>query len=160
VVQLEPQEVAECRDLTIDGPGGALPLRLYRGAGTTAGTPLPCLVFYHGGGWVIGDLESHDALCRALANAAGCAVVAVDYRLAPEHRFPAAAECRLESLLGQLFGVGGGAAVIGPVALPAGASWRDCEAMCAANANCTCWILGEPGCASEPTQVLARDDDD
>jgi acetyl esterase len=91
VVQLEPQEVAECRDLTIDGPGGALPLRLYRGAGTTAGTPLPCLVFYHGGGWVIGDLESHDALCRALANAAGCAVVAVDYRLAPEHRFPAAA---------------------------------------------------------------------
>ena len=53
---------------------------------------LPGLVFFHGGGWVIGDLDSHDDLCRDLAAQAGCAVLSVDYRLAPEHRFPAAAD--------------------------------------------------------------------
>jgi acetyl esterase len=52
--------------------------------------PLPVLVWFHGGGWVIGDLESADAPCRALANRCGCIVASVDYRLAPEHRFPAA----------------------------------------------------------------------
>ena len=72
------------------GPARALRLRLYRGLGTAAAAVLPCLLFLHGGGWVIGDLESHDGICRALANAASCCVVAVDYRLAPEHRFPAA----------------------------------------------------------------------
>ena len=54
--------------------------------------PLPILVFFHGGGWVIGDLETHDATCRALAIGAGCVVVAIDYRRAPEHKFPTAAE--------------------------------------------------------------------
>ncbi|HYZ64679.1 MAG TPA: alpha/beta hydrolase [Acetobacteraceae bacterium] len=92
VLQLPRQDVAEIRDLTIPGPAGALPLRLYRGQGTAADAALPCLLFLHGGGWVIGDLESHDGLCRALANAASCRVVAVDYRLAPEHPFPAAVE--------------------------------------------------------------------
>ena len=88
-----PAPVAETRELAIAGPdGGLLPLRLYRAAGTAAGASLPALVFFHGGGWVVGDLESYDAMCRHLANAAGCAVVAVDYRLAPEHKFPAAVE--------------------------------------------------------------------
>ena len=89
--QPPPSEVSLARDLAIPGPGGDIPLRLYRPAGSSVGSPLPVLVYYHGGGWVIGDLETHDTLCRELANGSGCAVVAVDYRLAPEHRFPAAA---------------------------------------------------------------------
>lgn len=92
LLQLPPAEVAEVRDLTIPGPAGTLPLRLYRGQGTAAGDALPCLLFLHGGGWVIGDFDSHDGLCRALANAGSCCVVAVEYRLAPEHPFPAAVE--------------------------------------------------------------------
>ncbi len=92
VLGLPPEEVAEVRDLSIPGPGGPLPLRLYRGAGTSDAAALPALVFLHGGGWVIGDLDSHDGVCRRLANLAACRVVAVDYRLAPEHRFPAAVD--------------------------------------------------------------------
>ena len=92
VLQPDPPPVAEVRDLEAPAPHGALKLRLYRGAGTAPGRALPTLVFYHGGGWVIGDLDTHDGVCRHLANAAGCAVVAVDYRLAPEHKFPAAVE--------------------------------------------------------------------
>ena len=53
---------------------------------------LPVLVYYHGGGWTIGDLDTHDTLCRELCNLSGCAVVAVDYRMGPEHRFPAAVD--------------------------------------------------------------------
>ena len=86
-----PAEVAEVRDLAADGPHGTIPVRLYRPLGSGAG-PLPVLVYFHGGGWVIGDLDTHDSLCRALANASGCAVVAVDYRMGPEHRFPAAVD--------------------------------------------------------------------
>lgn len=85
-------DVAAVRDLAIDGPGGKLALRVYRGIGTSPDEPLPCMVFLHGGGWVIGNLESHDRLCRGLANKARISVVAVDYRLAPEHRFPAAVD--------------------------------------------------------------------
>ena len=59
---------------------------------------LPALVYFHGGGWVIGDLDTHDTLCRELANASGCAVVAVDYRMAPEHRFPAAVDDSVAAL--------------------------------------------------------------
>ncbi len=88
----EPQAVADVRDLKAGGPAGDIPLRLYRGAGTAAGQALPCLIFFHGGGWVIGDLDTHDRLCRQIANTAACAVVAVDYRMGPEHRFPAAVD--------------------------------------------------------------------
>jgi acetyl esterase len=85
---------------TITGPDGAppIPIRVYRTFGTgfgAAGRPgarLPAIVFFHGGGWVIGDLDSHDASCQLLAAVSGCVVVAVDYRLAPEHPFPAAVE--------------------------------------------------------------------
>ncbi|MFI4999281.1 MAG: alpha/beta hydrolase [Reyranellales bacterium] len=75
---------------TIPGPAGALAVRLYRPASAAADARLPALVYAHGGGWVFGNLDSHDVLCAQLAIEAGIAVVAVDYRLAPEHRFPAA----------------------------------------------------------------------
>jgi acetyl esterase len=85
-------EVGAVRDLAASGPAGPIPLRLYRGLGTAAGVPLPVLVYFHGGGWTIGDLDTHDIVCRTLANNAGCALVAADYRLGPEHKFPAAVE--------------------------------------------------------------------
>jgi acetyl esterase len=83
------EKVASVEDRTIPGPAGEIPVRIYTpdGAG-----PFPVLVFFHGGGFVIGDLESHDKECRALTNRGECITVAVDYRLAPEHPFPAAPE--------------------------------------------------------------------
>ena len=83
-----PVAIARTQDLTIPGPGGPLALRLYdpRSPGTK---PAPALVFFHGGGLVAGDLDTHDGVCRHLANASGTIVIAADYRLAPEARFPA-----------------------------------------------------------------------
>ncbi len=74
------------------GPAGALGLRIYTPVEAGGPGALPVLVFFHGGGWVVGNLDTHDGLCRRLANAAGCLVVSVDYRLAPEARFPAAVD--------------------------------------------------------------------
>ena len=85
----DPMPIAETRDIAIPGPGGAIPARLYRSVTTGI---LPVLVFFHGGGWVVGNIESHEAMCRHLANRAECAVVAVDYRMGPEHKFPAAVD--------------------------------------------------------------------
>src|SRR5450830_1368532 len=85
-------EVGEVRDLAASGPAGPIPLRLYRALGTAAGAPLPVLVYFHGGGWTIGDLDTHDIVCRTLANNARCAVIAADYRMGPEYKFPAAVE--------------------------------------------------------------------
>src|SRR3954467_12689076 len=81
-------EVAETRELAIPGPGGTIPARYYRAYGAEAETPLPCVTYFHGGGWVCGDLDTHDVVCRGIANHGRCAVVAVDYRLSPEHKFP------------------------------------------------------------------------
>ena len=81
--------VGSVEDRTIPGPAGEIGVRIYRPEG--AG-PFPLHVHYHGGGWVIGDLDTHDADCREICSGAGCVVVAVDYRLAPEHPFPAAPE--------------------------------------------------------------------
>jgi len=92
VTQPASPEVASVEELRADGPQGLIPLRLYRPIGHALGALLPVLVYYHGGGWVIGDLDTHDTLCRELANLSGCAVMAVEYRLAPEHRFPAAVD--------------------------------------------------------------------
>jgi acetyl esterase/lipase len=91
ILQPDPDPVAEVVNLQADGPAGAIPLRLYRGNGADKRKAQPALIYFHGGGWVIGDLETHDQVCRALANAIPAVVVSVDYRLAPEHKFPAAA---------------------------------------------------------------------
>ena len=82
-----PEPVAELRDLHAPGPAGPVPVRVYRPPTTR---PLPLILYAHGGGWVVGSLESHDKLCRILANRLEAVVVAVDYRLAPEHLYPAA----------------------------------------------------------------------
>lgn len=87
-----PPEVAKVEDLQASGPAGPIPVRLYRALGTAADERLPVLVYFHGGGWTIGDLDTHDIVCREFANLAQCAVISVDYRLAPEHKFPAAVE--------------------------------------------------------------------
>ena len=88
----EPPEVAAVRDFAVPGPRGEIPVRLYRPAGSSDGAALPVIVFYHGGGWVIGSLNTHDVVCRGLANHSGCAVLSVDYRMGPEDPFPAAGE--------------------------------------------------------------------
>lgn len=92
-LQKEPVEKVEDRPIPLDGRD--IPIRIYTPAGNA---PFPALVFYHGGGWVLGSIESHDAICRELANLASCVVVSVEYRLAPEHKFPAAVEDAYESL--------------------------------------------------------------
>jgi acetyl esterase len=91
ILQHDRAPVAETRDLTAPGPAGPIPLRLYRGMDAPTGGAQPALIYFHGGGWVLGDIESHDGVCRDIANAAKCTVISVDYRLAPEHKFPAAA---------------------------------------------------------------------
>ena len=93
-VQPESPAVGEVIELRAPGPLGPVSLRMYRpiSAAESGARLLPVLVFFHGGGWVIGDLDTHDTLCRQLANASGCAVVATDYRLAPENPFPAGFE--------------------------------------------------------------------
>lgn len=85
----EPEPLARVEDRTIPGPGGAIPVRIYA---SEPGGIHPGLVYFHGGGYVLGNLETHDAVCRALAKESGCVVVSVDYRLAPEHKFPAAVD--------------------------------------------------------------------
>jgi acetyl esterase/lipase len=92
VTQPDPPEVAEVRDLEAPGPRHPIRMRRYRGIGATAGVALPGLVYFHGGGWAIGDLDTHDVICRQIANAAGCVVISVDYALAPEEKFPAGVE--------------------------------------------------------------------
>lgn len=81
--------VAYVEDRLIPGPESEIPIRIYTPSGTG---PFPVLVFFHGGGWVLGSLETTDFLCRAVTNAAACLVVSVNYRHAPEHKFPAAAD--------------------------------------------------------------------
>lgn len=89
-----PESVADVENRTIDGPGGPLAVRIYAPSGDRGRV----VTFLHGGGWVVGDLDTHDPLCRRVANALGAVVVAVDYRLAPEHPFPAPLEDTLAAL--------------------------------------------------------------
>jgi acetyl esterase len=86
--EADPPEVAETIDGAFDGPGGAIKYRRYLPLGVEAGS-LPTLIYYHGGGFVIGTIETHDSTCRRLANRSRCQVISIDYRLSPEHPFPA-----------------------------------------------------------------------
>jgi acetyl esterase len=86
-----PAPVSSILDRTMPGPAGPVRVRIYRPAGTVARL-LPTIVYFHGGGWVIGSLEGYDLACRYFCARSGCAVVSVDYRLAPEHKFPAAVD--------------------------------------------------------------------
>jgi acetyl esterase len=83
--------IGKVEDIAADGPAGPIPLRVYTpvAAGSTA---LPAIIYFHGGGFVVGDLDCYDGPCRTLTNESGCRVISVDYRLAPEHPFPAAVE--------------------------------------------------------------------
>jgi acetyl esterase len=84
-----PEKVAKSEKRTIPGPGGQIPVQIYTPEGNA---PFPVLVYFHGGGWTVGTIESWDSFCRSLCNASGCVTVSVDYRLAPEHKFPAGPE--------------------------------------------------------------------
>ena len=89
----EPPELDQVQPLTIPSPAESIPARIYTPKQLRKVDGLaPCLVFFHGGGWVIGDLDSHDVVCRKLADEGELIVVSVDYRLAPEHKFPAAVD--------------------------------------------------------------------
>jgi acetyl esterase len=93
VTNPEPPELARVEPLSIPAPHGTIPARIYTPKQPRKANGLaPCLVFFHGGGWVIGDLESHDVVCRKLADEGELIVISVDYRLAPEHKFPAAVD--------------------------------------------------------------------
>jgi acetyl esterase len=92
-----PVPVAAVADQTVPGPAGELAVRVYTPEGSP---PFPIVVFFHGGGWVVGTLDTYDPLCRALAAATPAVVVSVDYRLAPEHRWPAAVEDAYAAALG------------------------------------------------------------
>ena len=86
------QHIGAIRDLMVDGGGGPIPARLYTPTERLGDDAAPTMLFIHGGGWMYGDLESHDAACRFQAEQSGVQILAIDYRLAPEHRFPAALE--------------------------------------------------------------------
>jgi acetyl esterase len=88
-LQGEPEAVADVADRTVPGPAGDIPVRVYRPAGDG---PKPVIVYFHGGGWVIGSIEVADKPCRTLANVVDAVVVSVEYRMAPEDRYPAAPE--------------------------------------------------------------------
>lgn len=93
VLNPEPPELESDQPLSIPAPHGAIPARIYKPRKLRKANGLaPCLVFFHGGGWVIGNLDTHDVVCRMLAHEGELIVISVDYRLAPEHKFPAAAD--------------------------------------------------------------------
>lgn len=113
----QPEEVTRVDDRLVPGPGDDIPVRVYTPAEAVA-VEAPLLLWLHGGGWVIGDLDTADATARALANGSGAVVVSVDYRLAPEHRAPAALDDALTVLAwavenGELLGIDAGRVAVG-----------------------------------------------
>jgi acetyl esterase len=90
--------VEEARDFYFPGVADTVKARYYRPLGEKPGDPLPAVVYFHGGGWTCGDLDTHDSVCRGIAVHGRCSVVAVDYRMGPEHKFPAAVEDALAAV--------------------------------------------------------------
>jgi len=90
--------VGKTENITVPSKDGGIPIRVYSPV-AAGGDPMPALVYYHGGGFVIGNVETHDGLCRVMANEGGFRVISVDYRLAPEHKYPAAFDDALAALL-------------------------------------------------------------
>ncbi len=103
----EPPNVGHVEDLSVPGPIGDIPVRYYRPKGANENAKLPVLLYFHGGGWMVGDIETHDVICRMLTNRGGFAVANVDYRLAPENKFPAAIEDSWAVVQWAAFGAGG-----------------------------------------------------
>src|SRR5215475_11399037 len=98
VMNPEPPELKSAEPLSIPAAHGTIPARIYTPKTLRTSDGLaPCLVFFHGGGWVIGNLETHDVVCRKLAHEGELIVISVDYRLAPEHRFPAAVDDAIDA---------------------------------------------------------------
>jgi acetyl esterase len=93
-----PLALEQTRDFAFPGPGGDIGARYYRPADEKPGEALPGVVYFHGGGWTCGDLDTHDSVCRGIAVHGRCAVVAVDYRMGPEHKFPAAVDDALAAV--------------------------------------------------------------
>ena len=87
-----PAPMEEARDFFIPGAAGDIKARYYRPLGEDSGATLPAAIYFHGGGWTCGDLDTHDSVCRGIAVHGRCAVIAIDYRMGPEHKFPAAVE--------------------------------------------------------------------
>lgn len=96
-LQGEHEPVAATQERQIDGTNGPIALRIHRGIGAPQ-SGAPALLYLHGGGWVVGNLDSHDEICRLMANLGGAVIVCPDYRLAPEHKFPAGLEDCLATL--------------------------------------------------------------
>lgn len=93
VVNPDPPALESSKPLSIPAPHGAIPARIYTPKTLRKANGLaPCLVFFHGGGWVIGDLDTHEVVCQKIAHEAELIVISIDYRLAPEHKYPAAAD--------------------------------------------------------------------
>ncbi len=88
LIQEEKQDVSSVEDKTIEGKHGPFKVRVYRPAGIDAEAVIPVLIYFHGGGWVVGSIETVDSVCRKLCNESGACVVSVDYHLAPEYKFP------------------------------------------------------------------------
>lgn len=116
ILEVPRPQLAAVRELQIPGRGGTLAARLYRPASTPG---LPVLLYFHGGGFVVGSVDTHDTLCRILASNSGAAVVSLDYRLGPEHRFPAAVLDAEDALL-WLFKEGAGRLALDPQRLAVG----------------------------------------
>ena len=90
MIASDKQEVSSVKDMEIDGKHGNFKVRVYRPAGSKPEEVLPVLIYYHGGGWVIGSIDTVDSVCRQISNESGACVISVDYHLAPEWKFPAA----------------------------------------------------------------------